>query len=109
MEHSGHYGLKKPGLEDFYDVQDQNENMDIIDEALAVKPDAHVVAVRERDPAKPDYGLGGGAAVTLRAGPYTGTAEIALQVEEEQYDAENMSAKPQAAPSGTIIIRKVED
>lgn len=69
----------------------------------------HVIATRDRDPAKPDYGLGGGAAVMLRAGPYTGTAEITLQVEESEYDAENMSAKPQEAPSGTIIIRKLEE
>ena len=68
-----------------------------------------VIRVRDRDPAKPDYGLGCGAAVMLRAGPYTGTAEITLQVEQAEYDAENMSARPQAAPSGTIIIRKVEE
>lgn len=68
-----------------------------------------VIGVRDRDPGKPDYGLGGGGAVTLRAGPYTGTAEITLQVEEKQYDAENMSARPQTAPSGTIIIKRVED
>lgn len=68
-----------------------------------------VIGVRDRDPGKPDYGLGGGAAVTLRAGPYTGAAEITLQVEQAEYDAENMSAKPQEAPSGTIIIRKVEE
>ena len=109
MDHTTNYKLKKPGPEDFYNVQDQNENMDAIDSALAVKPDAHVVAVRERDPTKPDYGLGGGAAVTLRAAPYTGTAEITLQVEQTEYDAENMSARPQAAPSGTIIIKKVEE
>ena len=107
MDHTTNYKLKKPGPEDFYNVQDQNENMDAIDSALAVKPDAHVVAVRDRDPGLPDYGLD--KAVTLRAGPYTGTAEITLQVEQAEYDAENMSARPQAAPSGTIIIKKVEE
>lgn len=29
------YGLKKPAPEDFYNVQDQNDNMDAIDAALA--------------------------------------------------------------------------
>lgn len=109
MEQTRYFGLKKPGIEDFYDIQDQNDNMDAIEAALAASPEAHVIAVRDRDSGKPDYGLGGGAAVMLRAGPYTGTAEITLQVEQAEYDAENMSARPQEAPGGTIIIRKVEE
>lgn len=34
MEQTENYKLKKPAPEDFYDVADQNENMDIIDAAL---------------------------------------------------------------------------
>ena len=34
METTEHYGLTRPGVEDFYDVQDQNENMAAIDSAL---------------------------------------------------------------------------
>lgn len=29
-----HYGLKKPAPEDFYNVQDQNDNMDAVEAAL---------------------------------------------------------------------------
>lgn len=64
------------------------------------------IARRERDPNLPDYGVGG---IVLLTAPYSGAAEITLQVEEQLYDAENMSAQPQTAPVGTIIIRKMED
>lgn len=125
MTTTEHYRLNKPGGSDYAKIDALNENADALDAALhgleTGKADlvggtvpmeqlpVQVIGVRDRDPAKPDYGLGGGAAVMLRAGPYTGTAEITLQVEQAEYDAENMSARPQAAPSGTIIIRKVEE
>ena len=34
MERTEHYGLKKPGVEDFYSVADSNENADAVDAAL---------------------------------------------------------------------------
>lgn len=33
------YKLKKPGKEDYYDIKDQNDNMDILEEALTIKTD----------------------------------------------------------------------
>lgn len=33
------YKLKKPGQEDYYDIKDQNYNMDILEEALTIKTD----------------------------------------------------------------------
>lgn len=35
MERTRYFGLKKPGLDDPYNIQDQNENMDVLDAALA--------------------------------------------------------------------------
>lgn len=35
MQETEHYKLKKPAVEDFYNIEDQNGNMDIIDAALA--------------------------------------------------------------------------
>ena len=34
METTTNFGLKKPGAEDFYNVQDQNDNMDKIDQTM---------------------------------------------------------------------------
>lgn len=34
MENTTNYNLKKPGSNDYYDIQDQNDNMDVIDGAL---------------------------------------------------------------------------
>ena len=34
MKTTDNYGLKKPESTDFYNVEDQNENMEIIDSAL---------------------------------------------------------------------------
>lgn len=39
MKLTKNYGLKKPDGEDFYNVQDFNDNADAIDAALAAKPD----------------------------------------------------------------------
>lgn len=65
----------------------------------------------ERDPNKPSYGLdesGGGEAenVTLNAKTYTGTAEVTLIVNDNQYDAENMTANTTAAVNGTMILEE---
>ena len=104
MTYTTNLGLRKPEPNDYYNVEDFNANMDAIDAAAA----RHVIASRERDPSLPTYGIGNQEAVLL-TGPYTGTAEISLQVEEREYDAENMSAKPATSPNGTIIIKKVEE
>lgn len=78
--------------------------------ALEAKYGRRVVAVRTRDPSRPDYGLGDGtAAAVLLAGPYTGGAEISAIVSGVEYDAENMSASGGAAPDGTLIIKKLEE
>lgn len=104
MTYTTNLKLRKPDPNDFYNIEDFNANMDTLDSAAI----SHVVASRARDPSLPDYGISS-ENVVLRTGPYTGTAEISLLAEEKEYDAENMSAKPSAAPSGTIIIRKMED
>lgn len=45
----------------------------------------------------------------LLTGGYTGQAEVSAVVEEQMYDAENMSAQALSAPDGTLIITKVEE
>lgn len=40
MKTTDNYGLKKPEETDFYDVQDQNDNMDIIDAKMKEIEDA---------------------------------------------------------------------
>lgn len=71
----------------------------------------HIVRQRERDPSKPDYGLddGGDETPVLRVKGYTGTAEVSAVVSGVEYDTENMSADPDDVPSGTLILRKVEE
>lgn len=101
------YGLNKPEGSDYAKIAALNENADILDAALGTLARAPF-SQRPRDPALPNYGLWDGA-ITLRTASYTGLSEIALQVESDLYDAENMTARPETAPSGTIIIRKVED
>ena len=44
MKLTKNYGLKKPDGEDFYNVQDFNDNADAIDAALAAKPDLPAAA-----------------------------------------------------------------
>jgi len=74
-------------------------------------PRVHVISTRERDKTKPTYGLGGGGdtIVALDAGPHTGTAEVSVIVSGIEYDARNMSTSEENAPSGTLILKKVED
>ncbi len=83
-------------------------------------PNAHaaqrrVIAVRPRDPDKPDYGMGGGGedggevSVALKVGPYTGEREAGVVVSGVLYDAENMSANGDTAPDGTILIKTEEE
>lgn len=47
--------------------------------------------------------------VALLTGAYTGRAEVSAVVEDREYDAENMSARADSAPNGTLIITKVEE
>ena len=72
----------------------------------------HVLAVRERDPSKPDYGLDSGLSpeggAVLSAGPYTGTAEVSVLVSGVEYDAENMYTAREGLPDGALIIRPEE-
>lgn len=69
------------------------------------------VSTVERDSNKPTYGLdgtGGGETenVTLSARTYTGTAEVTLVVNDNQYDATNVTANKEAAINGTMIIEE---
>lgn len=69
------------------------------------------VSTAERDPDKPTYGLdgtGGGETenVTLSAQAYTGTAEVTVVVNDNQYDAENVTANEETAANGTMIIEE---
>lgn len=71
----------------------------------------HIVRCRERDPSKPDYGLGGGGddggdeTPVLRVKGYTGTAEVSAVVSGVEYDAENLSVDGENVPDGTLIIK----
>lgn len=62
---------------------------------------------RTRDPSKNDFGLGD-ETVYLEVGPYTGTAEVAVQLSGEMYDAANISHNGSAIPDGNFIISKEE-
>ena len=68
----------------------------------------HVIAVRERDPSKPDYGLSdnGGTAV-LKVETYTGTAEVSAVVSGVKYDVENMRVGGENVPDGTLILERL--
>ena len=74
-------------------------------------PKRHVLEVRVRDPGKTDFGLGGGeeGVVALDTEAYSGMAEISVIVSGKEYDAKNLSSQGEAAPSGTLIIKKMED
>lgn len=70
------------------------------------------IRTRERDPAKPAYGLGNSAVnsgLYLNAGTYTGKAEISAIVSGVEYDARNMSASGDNVPDGTLILTKLEE
>ncbi len=72
------------------------------------------IASRIRAPGKPDYGLGGGgeqtaAQAVLEAGAYTGTAQASVTISGTEYDAKNISLDAKNAPSGALIIRKLEE
>lgn len=77
-------------------------------------PRMRPIASRLRDPAKPDYGLGGGAAeaeaeAVLVLRDYTGTAEATAVVSGEEYDALNIQgADGESIPDGTIIFKQEE-
>lgn len=79
--------------------------------AECAKVQYKAVSTVERDPNKPDYGLegsGGGETenVILSAKTYTGTAEVTLVVNNNNYDAVNMTANKEAAINGTMIIEE---
>lgn len=71
----------------------------------------HVIAVRERDPARPDYGLesvlGPDGEAVLSAGTYTGGAEVSVLVNGVEYDAKNMRTARENLPEGTLIVTKL--
>lgn len=66
-----------------------------------------VLRVRPRDANKDDFGLEDETAY-LEIGPYTGTAEVAVQLSGALYDAANISQNGDAIPDGNFIIHKEE-
>lgn len=71
------------------------------------KPDIHVIAERIRDKTKPDYGFipTGNTTLAIDAADYTGTAEIAIVLEDNtMLDAKNMTQKAETAQHGDLIL-----
>lgn len=72
------------------------------------------VKVYDRDPNKPTYGFGdesggGGGTdqeVTLTAKTYTGTADVTLILNNNQYDADNMKRTVSGTINGDMIIEE---
>lgn len=105
-----------PSREEFEALRNQvaavSENVDF---GIGFK----IISVCDRDPGKPDYfggDQGGGgddggetvSEVVLKAGNYTGTADITLIMSDGvKYDAENMSRRAESAPNGYVIIEEV--
>ncbi|MEL4861034.1 hypothetical protein AAEU42_07285 [Pseudoflavonifractor phocaeensis] len=105
METTEHYGLKQPGVEDFYDVQDQNENMAAIDSALHELETGKAALDPETKKVKPeqlpnldyiplsDKGAPGGVAALDETGKLSpdnvpgGTADAAVQAHNEDLNA----------------------
>lgn len=67
-----------------------------------------VLAVREREAGKPDYGLGEETPTEplLLVSGYTGKTPVAAVVSGVQYDARNMRVG-EDVPDGTLILSKV--
>lgn len=67
-----------------------------------------VLAVRERDSTRPDYGLGEEtpAEPVLLLNTYTGDTPVAAVVSGTEYDARNMSVG-EDVPNGTLILSPV--
>lgn len=90
------------------DVQSVEVVLAPIEEATVT---VHVIRRRERDPNKPDYGLGGGGddsgdeTPVLRVKGYTGTAEVSAVVSGVEYDAINLSVDGENAPDGTLVVK----
>lgn len=88
---------------------DPNAHADIIsriDEKISNLLTKHIVATRERDPSKPDYGIGGSDEISavLEVGTYTGTAATTVVVSGVEYDANNLSHSGESVPDGNIIF-----
>lgn len=65
----------------------------------------HVIAVRVRDPSKPDYGLEETQSVTLRTAAYSGAARASAVVEDGQsYDVTNLS--PSSGEVSLLLSRE---
>ncbi len=77
--------------------------------AHANVPRVKVIAKRIRDPNKPDYGLGGGGEWqgALEVASYSGTAEVAVILNNSEYDGKNISRDAENSPDGTMIIKEI--
>lgn len=53
-DYTTHYKLKKPLQEEFYDIDDHNGNMDILDEQLKILSEASGVVISPDEPEKGD-------------------------------------------------------
>lgn len=88
---------------------DANAHADIIgkiDEKISNLLTKRIIATRERDPSKPDYGIGGSDEISaaLEIGTFTGTADTTVVVSGVEYDALNLSHSGENVPDGNIIF-----
>ncbi len=90
--------------------------LDAVKAALADAITVNLVGeITERDPTKPDYGLGGetgggsginGDQASLRVSAYTGTADVTVVLNEELYDADNVRRSASVALNGDMILEE---
>lgn len=93
MQETEHYKLKKPAAEEFYDVRDQNSNMDKIDAELFKRP---VIQVGGEEPGEGPciwFDTSGLApnmvSASLELGGPGDTAELIAQVDSTDFPVEN--------------------
>jgi hypothetical protein len=112
MQETEHYKLRKPELTDFYNVQDQNNNMDVIDAVLAGK--ANIQVGGDEPAAGPClwFDIGGGGSepdvvsASLELGGPGGTAELIAQVDGVDHPVVNATTggTPEAGAYNFEII-----
>ncbi len=98
-----------PGLVTYKELQAHNSSEFAHDNILHDVPHYKVLTSRIRDPNKPDYGLGGGGEWqgALEVASYSGTAEVAVVLNNSEYDGKNISRDAENSPDGTMIIKEI--
>jgi len=90
-EYTQNYNLKKPAEEDFYDINDHNDNMDIIDTALKAHDDAlATIAINVRD-----FGAIG-----------DGVADDSTPIQNAINHVESLGGGTVLLPNGTYLVKK---